>query len=90
MKPLKQNNMEQTAVEWLEIEIKKQIFQCETQWQCGYQKALNEVVFLLKQTKEMEKQKTIDFAYEIADDLACDVLSKKAIEDRYNQFFKSE
>jgi hypothetical protein len=38
----------------------------------------------------MEKQKTIDFAYEIADDLACDVLSKKAIEDRYNQFFKSE
>ncbi len=82
--------MEQTAVEWLEIEIKKQIFQCETQWQCGYQKALNEVVFLLKQTKEMEKQKTIDFAYEIADDLACDVLSKKAIEDRYNQFFKSE
>jgi hypothetical protein len=90
MKPLKQNNMEKTAVEWLEIEIKKQIFQCETQWQCGYQKALNEVVFLLKQTKEMEKQKTIDFAYEIADDLACDVLSKKAIEDRYNQFFKSE
>jgi hypothetical protein len=82
--------MEKTAVEWLEIEIKKQIFQCETQWQCGYQKALNEVVFLLKQTKEMEKQKTIDFAYEIADDLACDVLSKKAIEDRYNQFFKSE
>jgi hypothetical protein len=45
---------------------------------------------LQRQAKEIEKQKTIDFAYEIADDLACDVLSKKAIEDRYNEFFKSE
>ena len=40
--------------------------------------------------EEIEKQQIIDFAYEIADDLACDVLSKKAIEDRYNEFFKSE
>ena len=45
---------------------------------------------LFEQAKDMEKQKTIDFAYEIADDLACDVLSKKAIEDRYNETFKSE
>ena len=45
---------------------------------------------LFEQAKDMEKQKTIDFAYEIADDLACDVLSKKAIEDRYNEIFKSE
>ena len=45
---------------------------------------------LQRQAKEIEKQKTIDFAYEIADELACDVLSKKAIEDRYNEFFKSE
>jgi hypothetical protein len=44
----------------------------------------------IEQAKAMEKQKTIDFAYEIADDLACDVLSKKAIEDRYNETFKSE
>lgn len=46
---------QQTPVEWLESEIEKQIFQCETEWQCGYQKALNEVIFLLKQTKELEK-----------------------------------
>jgi hypothetical protein len=44
----------------------------------------------ISKAKEMEKQKTIDFAYDIADDLACDVLSKKAIEDRYNETFKSE
>jgi hypothetical protein len=44
----------------------------------------------INQAKEMEKQKTIDFAYEIADHLACGVLNKKAIEDRYNEFFKSE
>ena len=51
-----ENNKQITAIEWLESEIEKQIFQCETEWQCGYQKALNEVVFLLRQTKEMEKQ----------------------------------
>jgi hypothetical protein len=43
-----------------------------------------------EKAKEMEKEQIIDFAYEIADELACDVLSKKAIEDRYNEFFKSE
>ena len=43
-----------------------------------------------EQAKEIKKQQAVDFAYEIADDLACGVLSKKAIEDRYNEFFKSE
>jgi uncharacterized protein (DUF1499 family) len=52
-----------TAVELLEIEIKKQISQCKTQWECGYQKALNEVFFLLKQTKEMEKERTLKLCY---------------------------
>jgi hypothetical protein len=55
-----------TAVELLEIEIKKQISQCKTQWECGYQNALNEVFFLLKQTKEMEKQQIIE-AYDEAE-----------------------
>tara|TARA_R110000868_G_scaffold36248_4_gene128779 strand:- start:2440 stop:2655 length:216 start_codon:yes stop_codon:yes gene_type:complete len=40
--------------------------------------------------EERELQQIVAFAYDIADDLACGVLSKKAIEDRYNEFFKSE
>jgi len=45
---------------------------------------------IFEPAKEMEKEQIIDFAYDIADDLACGVLSKKDIEDRYNEFFKSE
>lgn len=40
--------------------------------------------------EEKEMQQAVAFAYDIADDLACGVLSKKAVEDRYNEFFKSE
>jgi len=36
------------------IEEKK--FQCQTEWQSGYQSALNEVIFFLEQAKAMEKQ----------------------------------
>jgi len=50
------NNKQQTAVEDLETQIEKLRFQGVTEWQCGYQKALNEVLFLLKQAKEMEKK----------------------------------
>jgi hypothetical protein len=71
-----------TAVEWLEEQLIKTSIAMKIM--------LNANNELVEQAKEMEKQKTIDFAYEIADDLACDVLSKKAIEDRYNEFFKSE
>jgi len=56
------SNKQQTAVEDLETQIEKLRFQGVTEWQCGYQKALNEVLFLLKQAKEMEKQKMIEFA----------------------------
>jgi len=40
--------------------------------------------------EEMEKQQAVEFGYDIADYLACGVLSKKAIEDRYNEFLNSE
>ena len=73
--------MKQTAVEFLVEEFKEKLIGHNLpEW----------VEKIIQQAKEMEKQKTIDFAYEIADDLACDVLSKKAIEDRYNETFKSE
>ena len=71
-----------TAVEWLEEQLIKTSIPMKIM--------LNANNELVEQAKEMEKQKTIDFAYEIADDLACDVLSKKAIEDRYIETFKSE
>ena len=70
-----------TAVEWLLEELDDK---------CWYYLPWSIRNEISEQAKEMEKQKTIDFAYDIADDLACDVLSKKAIEDRYNEFFKSE
>jgi len=83
-----------TAVEWLESEIEKQIFQCETEWQCGYQKALNEVVFLLKQAKEMEKEQIIDAHFN-----GCEIGEMFNNENRafitdskqyYNKTFKTE
>jgi hypothetical protein len=52
--------MKQTAVEDLETQIEKLRFQGVTEWQYGYQKALNEVLFLLKKAKEMEKEQIID------------------------------
>lgn len=77
-----------TAVEWLIEQMKK----CNMTVSVHNTSHQNVMDFYkaIEQAKEMEKQKTIDFAYEIADDLACDVLSKKAIEDRYNETFKSE
>jgi hypothetical protein len=70
-----------TAVEWLLEELDDK---------CWYYLPWSIRNEISEQAKQMEKQKTIDFAYDIADDLACDVLSKKAIEDRYNETFKSE
>jgi sulfatase maturation enzyme AslB (radical SAM superfamily) len=77
-----------TAVEWLVEQMKK----CNMTVSVHNTSHQNVMDFYkaIEQAKEMEKQKTIDFAYDIADDLACGVLSKKAIEDRYNEFFKSE
>jgi hypothetical protein len=46
---------------------------------------------LVKQAKEMERKRAIDFGYDIADNLACGVYrDKKAVEELYNEFFKSE
>jgi ribosomal protein S3 len=49
-----------------------------------------EIKMLIEKAKEMEKQQSINFAYEIADDLAHGVYFKKAIENLFNETFKSE
>jgi hypothetical protein len=51
-------------------------------------KTLGEIKIIIATALEIEKQRTIDFAYDIADDLACGVYDKKAIEDIYKKFFK--
>jgi hypothetical protein len=61
------NETKQTAVDKLETQIEKLRFQGVTEWQCGYQKALNEVLFLLKQAKEMEKEQMIEIYHEYED-----------------------
>ena len=71
--------MKQTAVEFLESKILGDEKFSLSKW--------------LKQAKEMEKQQIVDFAYVIADDLACGVFrDKKAMEERYEEFltFKSK
>ncbi len=64
-----------TAVEWLVANL--DIDLVDSDW-------------YIEKAKEMEKQQTIEFGYDVADDLAYGVLSKKAIEDKYNETFKSE
>ena len=71
--------MKQTAVEFLESKILGDEKFSLSKW--------------LKQAKEMEKQQIVDFAYVIADDLACGVFrDKKDMEKRYEEFlvFRSE
>lgn len=71
--------MKQTAVEWL-IE----------QWPILESQIPERI---LDQAKEMEKQQIVDFAYVIADDLACGVFrDKEDMEKRYDEFltFRSE
>jgi hypothetical protein len=70
--------MKQTAVEWLYEHILLTPLDIRSINKC------------LEKAKEMEKQQSINFAYEIADDLAHGVYSKKAIEDLFNETFKSE
>jgi hypothetical protein len=70
--------MEQTAVEWL----------YETLWK-DYEISLPSDV--LQKAQEIEKQRAIDFGYDIADKLACGVYQdKKDVEELYNEFFKPE
>ncbi len=84
---LNQNKM--TAVEWYKQELNK--------IELSYMnKVIDRIVYMdlksqaFEQAKEMEKHQTIEFGYDVADDLAYGVLSKKAIEDKYNETFKSE
>jgi len=68
--------MKQTAVEQLVQEINKLT---------GLTIEMNEPCVI--QAKEMEKEQIIDFAYVIADDLACGVYGdKKAMKERYNEY----
>jgi hypothetical protein len=70
--------MKQTAVEWLE-----KILDGQKDNPFNY----DEWSIALEHAKEMEKERIIDFGYEIADDLACGVYrDKKAMEKRYNEF----
>ena len=50
---------QQTAVEWLNIRVEWMQNRCKTEWECGYQKAVNEVLILIKQAKQMEKEQII-------------------------------
>jgi hypothetical protein len=73
--------MKQTTIEWLTDRL-------------GFKTQHRVINLAYKDLREkalkMEKQQAVDFAYDIADDLACGVLSKKTIENRYNEFFKSD
>jgi hypothetical protein len=79
--------MKQTAVEWLQEQL--ECFGNKHELQMSWDTADE----LLKQAKEMEKDQIIDFAYVIADDLACGVFrDKEDMEKRYDEFltFRSE
>lgn len=79
--------MKQTAVEWLQEQL--ECFGNKHELQMSWAT----VDELLKQAKEIERQQIVDFAYVIADDLACGVFrEKKDMEKRYEEFltFRSE
>ena len=69
--------MKQTAVEWLFEKI----------IDSNHDDDLYEI---LEQAIKMEKKQAIEFGYDVADYLACGVFTEGDIEDRYNEFFKSE
>jgi hypothetical protein len=77
------NMAQQTAVEWLEKKIEEKRFQCQTEWQSGYQSALNEVIFFLEQAKAMEKEQIID-AYRFPNTLV-DMSSEQYYNETYNK-----
>ena len=71
-----------TAVEWYNQQL------VDRQNGNGDSRSRDEI---FEQAKEMEKQRAIDFGYDIADKLACGVYQdKKDIEELYNEFFKPE
>ncbi len=70
-----------TAVEWLLENLISEPYS-EADFQHNFE--------CWDKAKKMEKQQIIDFAHEIADELAYDVYSKKVIEDIFKNTFKSE
>jgi hypothetical protein len=73
--------MKQTAVEWL---VEQLSYSTSEGTIITHHKNINEAV---EQAKEMEKEQIVDFAYVIADDLACGVFrEKKDMEKRYEEF----
>ena len=73
--------MKQTAVEWL---VEQLSYSTSEGTIITHHKNINEAV---EQAKEMENEQIVDFAYVIADDLACGVFrDKKAMEKRYEEF----
>ena len=86
--------MKQTAVEWLreQIILNSKLKETKT-GKISFTIYLSMLDKVIKQAKEIEKEQIVDFAYVIADDLACGVFrDKKAMEERYNEFltFRSE
>ena len=76
--------MKQTAVEWLLENLNSEPYSEE---EFNYNKECWDKAI------EMEKQQIVDFAYVIADDLACGVFrDKEDMEKRYDEFlvFRSE
>jgi hypothetical protein len=79
--------MKQTAVEFL---VDKLSYSTSDGTIISHHFIINKLV---DQAKEIERQQIVDFAYVIADDLACGVFEdKKDMEKRYNEFltFRSE
>lgn len=66
-----------TAVEWLVGQLKEY-----------NHLSYDEQSWIFEQAKEMEKQQAVEFAYEIADDLAYGVYSKESIECMFNKHLK--
>jgi hypothetical protein len=78
--------MKQTAVEWLEEQLKEYDFSPRDN---TYLIEIPSWIWTekLEQAKEMEKQQIIDFGYDIADKLACGVFrDKKDMEEIYNEY----
>lgn len=75
---------QQTAIKWLEKKIEEKGFQCQTEWQSGYQSALNEVIFFLEQAKAIEKEHLM-MAFN--DGKVNSILKKRNSEEYYNQTY---
>jgi hypothetical protein len=78
---------QQTAIKWLEKKIEEKGFQCQTEWQSGYQSALNEVIFFLEQAKAIEKEQIIQSHIDGFDYVVAEFKKKEYAEQYYNQTY---